>query len=295
MLGVDHNQIQDERSTGLGGTDAAVVLGLSPWKSRFSLWAEKIGLEEPPDFKGNERVEWGLILEPVIAREYARRTGHVIKPGRRFRRHPTKKHMICHVDRMIESGKLGSGVLEIKTAGAEKKGEWQDGPPLHYQVQLFHNMTVTGSNWGAIAVLVGGSKFFHYTFHRRDAIERDLIQLEEEFWVDHVLAREPPEEVEAPDLGLLGRMVDIDQSEIVVLPPEVLELDEKYYQLDDIIKTGRKAQAEQKKIKAEIARLMMGKQVGVLPGGGRWEWSQQERSGYTVEPQTIRQFRRKKA
>ena len=37
------------RRKGIGGSDAASVLGISPWKSNVQLWEEKTGIAEPED------------------------------------------------------------------------------------------------------------------------------------------------------------------------------------------------------------------------------------------------------
>ena len=45
------------RRNGIGASDAPAALGISPFKSRGDLWAEKTGLVEPPDLSDNEAVE----------------------------------------------------------------------------------------------------------------------------------------------------------------------------------------------------------------------------------------------
>ena len=47
------------RNSGLGGSDASVIMGMNPWKSRLALWAEKTGEIEPEELSGNQRVYWG--------------------------------------------------------------------------------------------------------------------------------------------------------------------------------------------------------------------------------------------
>lgn len=40
------------RQKGIGGSDAASVLGISPWKTNVQLWEEKTGITEPEDISG---------------------------------------------------------------------------------------------------------------------------------------------------------------------------------------------------------------------------------------------------
>ena len=49
------------RSGGIGGSDAAVIAGLSPWKSPYELYLEKTGEAAAPDLSDNERVYWGTV------------------------------------------------------------------------------------------------------------------------------------------------------------------------------------------------------------------------------------------
>jgi predicted phage-related endonuclease len=64
----------DERSAfdGLGASDIATVVGVSPYKSALQLWLEMTGRDEKPDYE-HERLLWGTALEPIIIREKAMR------------------------------------------------------------------------------------------------------------------------------------------------------------------------------------------------------------------------------
>src|SRR5690606_20076292 len=74
------------RRRGIGGSDAAVIAGLDPFKSPVRLWMEKRGeIEEEP---AGEAAEWGLLLEPVIAREFERRTGKRVRRRQAILQHP---------------------------------------------------------------------------------------------------------------------------------------------------------------------------------------------------------------
>ncbi|MFQ2833206.1 YqaJ viral recombinase family protein, partial [Aeromonas caviae] len=60
------------RKLGIGSSDAAVAVGLSPYKCPLSLWLEKTGRKEPEDISHKEAVLWGIELEPVLAQVYAK-------------------------------------------------------------------------------------------------------------------------------------------------------------------------------------------------------------------------------
>lgn len=94
-----------DRDKYIGGSDIPIIMGISPFKSRFDLLLEKAGLKDN-DFTGNEYTEYGNVLEPKI-RDYINNQGL----GSAFKE---DKKIIddvrCHVD-----GFNGSTVLEIKT------------------------------------------------------------------------------------------------------------------------------------------------------------------------------------
>lgn len=67
------------RQQGIGSSDAAMAIGLSPYKSPLSLWLEKTHRKAPDDLSEKEAVIWGTVLEPVLASVYAERTGKKVR------------------------------------------------------------------------------------------------------------------------------------------------------------------------------------------------------------------------
>jgi putative phage-type endonuclease len=53
------------RRNGVGGSEIAAVMGLSPYESRFSLWHRKQGMVNPVD--ENPQMYWGKLLDPPFA------------------------------------------------------------------------------------------------------------------------------------------------------------------------------------------------------------------------------------
>ena len=65
------------RRSGIGGSDAAAALGLSPWKSPLELWEEKaMGKTQPR--QENDAMIFGRLLEPIVREEFVRRTGYKV-------------------------------------------------------------------------------------------------------------------------------------------------------------------------------------------------------------------------
>lgn len=169
------------RSTGIGSSDAAAAIGLSSYKCSLSLWLEKTGRQLPEDISEKEAVVWGTVMEPVLAKMYAERTGRKVRRVNAVLQHPEHPFMLANLDREVIT-ENGTGVLEIKTAGFYSAQQWDDGVPVAYQCQVLHQLAVTGHAWADVAVLIAGQEFRIYRIERDDDKIADLIQRESQFW-----------------------------------------------------------------------------------------------------------------
>ena len=187
----------EERRTGIGGSEAAAALGLSPWQSPFDLWEQKRGLAPPVE--QNEPMLWGKLLEDTVRLEYARRTGlEVLPPVKDMVRHPDHPWMFAHLDG--EVAQAHRKILEVKTArDARGWGEPEtDEIPPHYLIQTHHCMAVAKAEVCDVAVLIGGQDFRIYQVRRDLEIEQQLISREAEFW-ETVTRGLPPDPITLQD------------------------------------------------------------------------------------------------
>lgn len=180
------------RNLGIGSSDAAPAIGLSPYKSPLSLWLEKTQRKPADDLSKKEAVIWGTVLEPILASVYAERTGRKVRRVNAVLQHAEHRFMLANLDREVLGAPEGTGVLEIKTAGYHSAPQWEDGIPVAYQCQVLHQLTVTGHGWADVAVLIGGQDFRIYRVERDDDKIDDLIRREARFW-RHVTENTQPE------------------------------------------------------------------------------------------------------
>ena len=75
----DHDKWLKTRDLGIGGSDAAVIMGMNSYKSLYRLWMEKTGQADPEDLTGNMSVYWGTKNEPAIANWFQEETGKKVK------------------------------------------------------------------------------------------------------------------------------------------------------------------------------------------------------------------------
>jgi len=275
-----------DRTTGLGASEAAAAIGIDPYKSRFALWAEKTGQVDPKDLSDNEAVEWGLELEPLIARKFAQRTGRWVRHNRsqRVQRHPDYDFMFATLDAIQRNHeRLGDsvGALEVKTTNAFAVSDWKDEAPLSTQVQLQHQLAVRDYSWGSLACLIGGQKLVWFDQDRNDRFIATLIEHERAFW-DLVESRTPPPvDGSAATSEALKRLYAADNGDSMMLPAEAADWDQKLQEAKATIKGAEAAKREaENELKAAIGEFAF----GVLPDGGRYKWKKIPRAGYTVEP-----------
>lgn len=282
------------RRHGIGASEASAVIGLNPWKSALQLYAEKLEIAEP-DAAESEAMEWGLLLEPVIAERYAGVTRRELAPVEPFTIYRSRQHpyMTATFDRLIIGDPRGLGVLQIKTAGQFRAEDWEDEPPVYYQVQTQQEMAIAGATWGSLAVLIGGQRFRYFDLVRNDRFLSVLAEREGAFWA-RLLAQDPPE-VDGSESArdILRKLYPRETPGLVVnLPGEAVDWDMDLQQVKNMGKEYEvKKQALENKIKAAIGEA----ESGILPNGTSYTWKASERKGYVVEATVTRTLRRKEA
>ena len=267
--------VASDRTTSIGASDAAAALGVCPWKSPFQLWAEKTGIADPPDLDAVEAVAWGTILEPIVAVAYGSQSGRKVdhNDDAEVTRHPERPFLTATLDAIQTDKDRGIGALEIKTAGHWVGKQWLDGdPPLHYQVQLQHQLAVTGMSWGTLCVLIGGQKMLWFDTERNDDFIERMIDKEAFFWTQ-VLDKIPPE----PDGSIattecLKRLYPRDDGEIIALPEEAAGWDARLANAKLRIKD---AEADKREAENCIKAALGTATTGVLPSGSRYTYKQQ--------------------
>lgn len=173
------------RRTGIGSSDAAAAVGLNPYMSALELWLDKTGrgegLPRPDPNDATSPVFWGTLLEPLVAAIYTRQTGNKVRKVNAVLRHPNIPWMLANIDREIV-GAHDVQILECKTAGEYGARLWRDGVPEYVQVQVQHQLAVTGKTAAHVAVLLCGQALEVHRIERDDALIGQLIELEARFW-----------------------------------------------------------------------------------------------------------------
>jgi putative phage-type endonuclease len=159
------------RANGLGGSEIAAVLGLSPFESRFSLWHRKAGAIGPVDL--NDEMEWGTRLEPAVAAKWD--DNH---PDARIHWWPGTYSrdgwMIANPDGLSYRT---DEVVELKTSpfGDGWGPDGTDEVPIHVRTQVLWYCGVLDYVAANVAVLIGGHDYREYRIEF-DQDEFDLLR-----------------------------------------------------------------------------------------------------------------------
>ncbi|KWV72395.1 MULTISPECIES: YqaJ viral recombinase family protein [Pseudomonas] len=243
------------RKQGIGSSDAAAAVGLNPYKSLLELWLEKTGRDTSlPKLNPNDEESpayWGNILEPIVAAHYSQRSGNRVRRVNAVLQHPDPKltWMLANIDREV-IGADDVQILECKTAGINGARLWKEGVPEYVQLQVMHQLAVTGKQAADVAVLLGGQHLEIHRIERDESMIARLIDLERLFW-DYVVSDTPP-----PADG-----TDSAEAALRCLYPEDNGQIMDFSQHPELATTYRELKAVRKSINQQEAREAQLKQV----------------------------------
>ena len=285
------------RRAGLGGSDVAAIVGLSPWRSPYALWAEKVGLVEGDQVQAEtDSMEFGRRIEPVLARWFEDRTGLYAIGEQTWCRHPEKPWAKATVDWFGGEYKDSAtwdalGPAEAKTT-ADAPDKWAEELPAHYQCQGQWILAVTGYEHLWLPTL-------HFAFGRREfrvhELERDeadiafLMTEAERFWFEHVVTGDPP-----PTDGTAATTAALKAAWKADPPGPAVDLTDRAF----LIGIWKDAKADVARAKADLeaaSNALMAELGDATEGhvGGQLavSWRPQRRESYVVQESTFRVLR----
>ena len=183
------------RGRGIGASEAAAAIGMSPWQTPLDLWRLKIGMDQPKDLSGNTAVQTGVKWEPILLDLFRKTHDEYIVEHYPYdilfqRERPW---LFATLDgQIIDRYGDGCGILEIKTATPTGKAGWEKwsngNMPMNYYIQCLHQIIAT--DWDFVRLFAclfsmdGSYTVKTYEIERAD-VEEDLAWLLEQettFW-----------------------------------------------------------------------------------------------------------------
>lgn len=277
----------------IGASESPALFGVGyADDSPCALWDRKVNPQ--PEQVEREEFEWGHAMQPIILGMFQKKTGiHVIDPGPyTVLRSAERPYIGCTLDaRGIDEERGEECVIECKNVGHFMGRDWDDETPLRVQVQVMHQLYVTGLNVGYAVACIGGRKLAYRRVERNDRfIDTALLPTLEKFWAHVKSGTMPPVDESAATARLLAKLWPEDDGSEIMLPDEAGNWDRELVEAKAVIK-----EAEAKKLAAENKlRAAMGTaSYGVFPGGG-YSLKSQTRAEHVVKASTFRVLRRMK-
>lgn len=257
------------RARHIGASEVAALFDASPWLTRFELHHRKAGTIATPEFNAvvdgtpaNERVYFGVKLEPVVVDAACERWGYV--PIETPANLTNGNGLGGHPDRIVTCPERGRGILEVKTADWLVAKKWGDEPPLNYLLQAQTYAGLAGAAWADVIVLVGGNELRRFQYEFRPGLFAEIERRVAAFWADVADGNVPPVDPVRDGRALveaLGEPTD----EVADLRDD---LDAEQAAIDFLAARSRKAIAE---TEMECAKTRLIERIGtagtaLLPG-----------------------------
>ncbi|MCM1227540.1 MAG: YqaJ viral recombinase family protein [Clostridium sp.] len=200
-----HASWLEARKNGIGGSDAACVLGRNKYKSNLQLWREKTGAD-PKDISDKPAVVYGKKAESYLRELFALDFPEYDVEYHEYRMYAHEKYpfIFATLDGELTAKSGENGVLEIKTTtinNADQWNDWDEKIPDNYYVQVLHQLLATGFDF---AILKAHIRYFkneelnittrHYRIDRAEVKDELSILLDAEirFWKSVQNKAEPP-------------------------------------------------------------------------------------------------------
>lgn len=245
------------RSEDLTSTEISALFGLSPYMTLFELWHHKFN-RTTSEIEDNDRMKWGIRLEPAIAQGIADDNLWVIHQFKDYMRVPELR-IGSSFDYAIEPGASNPepGLLEIKNVDfIQHRDTWEDDEaPPHIELQFQHQLLVSGLKWGAISCLVAGNTPYVIEREADEKIQAEILTRTAAFWKS-VDDNTPPEPIYKDDGDFIRKLYGKSRAESFA----DLSTDEKLYAACERQKEGASLEKTGKELKeaatAEILSII---------------------------------------
>ena len=240
---------QHDRTAFIGGSDVSAILGVSPWKSPFQLYQEKIGAFCEEITREKQRLfdrghRWEPVVVEMLVDELMDR-GHDVQIIDRNARYqdPEFPFLACELDLelLIDGDEHNAEIKTVSPFAAKAWGEQDtDEIPLYYAAQVMHGLMVKPRKRAIVAALIGVDDLRLHQVERDEETIAAIRAKEVEFW-RRVQERDAPEPTTADDVKWLyardgGIVMEADE-ELVRLCEEIRQGKDIAKQCDARIET----------------------------------------------------------
>lgn len=191
--------------SGIGGSDAAAIVGLNPYRTNVELYMIKTGQMQQEDISEKPYVKYGTEAETHLRSLFALDFPQYQVDYVENNMFINEKYPFAHasLDGWLTDQDGRKGILEIKTTEilqSMQKEKWNQRIPDNYYIQVLHYLAVTDFDFvilkAQLKTVFGGIPYLqtkHYIINSEE-VQEDidyLMQEEEKFWNCVVTRRKP--------------------------------------------------------------------------------------------------------
>lgn len=295
------------RKEGIGGSDAASVLGLNPYKSSMRVYMDKISTNHVGnklkdiyedesirdiykhesikdkleiDKEVNYKMELGNKLKNFIANEFVLKTGKKVRSINGILKNDKYPFALANIDRAVIGEKA---FLECKITNSYSKKLWQKEVPIYYKIQCYHYMAITGATHCYIAALIGNEDLVIHKIDRNEELINEIMDLEKMFWDKCILGEELPSPDGSEDYSKVLQVLYKDSIDEELILFEKGDLLKRY---DDVREFVKNLDMERKAIEQYLQMQMKDYEVAYL-GDRKITWKKQVRN--TIDTKKLKQ------
>ena len=180
------------RAQGVTASEAAIVLGRSPYKTPWRLWAERTGMARAADLSANPHVQRGNALEDEARRAFEERHGTMLLPlCGESEEHPVLR---ASFDGIADDGSPVELKVPAERTFAEVSAKTTESNAYQlYWPQVQHQLYVAGAGQGWLVFYGGPRQTLEFPIERDEAfLGQELVPAALAFWEAIAKRKEPP-------------------------------------------------------------------------------------------------------
>ena len=252
---MNREQFLLDRKKGIGGSDVASILGVSPFRTALEVYHDKtspeLSLDEP-----TEDMQRGVRVEKYILQEYAERSEVELNTNIPTIVDQEYQFMRANIDAKVVGQNV---VIEAKSTKAPISS-WEKGILEYYKAQVAYYAMLTNADYVEVPVLFSGWKYACFTYWRNAEYEAGIKEAVINFWQEHVVKGIPPKPTNTEELKAV--YPTLEEKKTIKADNDIRE---KVYRLQEAQEQRKELEKQEKTLKTQI-QVYMG-DAGYLDAG----------------------------
>jgi len=252
---MNREQFLLDRKKGIGGSDVASILGVSPYRTALEVYHDKtrpdLVLDEP-----TEDMQRGVRVEKYILQEYAERSEVELNTNIPTIVDQEYQFMRANIDAKVVGQNV---VIEAKSTKAPISS-WEKGIPEYYKAQVAYYAMLTNADYVEVPVLFSGWKYACFTYWRNAEYEAGIKEAVINFWQNHIVKNIPPKPTSPEEL--MAAYPKLEEQKTIKADNDIQE---KVYQLQEAQEQRKELEKQEKQLKTQIQGYMG--DAGLLDAG----------------------------